>query len=560
MYQPDTFDRAFLQARTAQFRSQVAQRLSGALSEEEFRPLRLMNGLYLQLHAYMLRVAIPHGTLSSAQMQALAEVADRWDRGHAHFTTRQNIQFNWIALKDAPDILEYLADTGLHAVQTSGNTIRNVTTDPFAGAAPDEIADPRPVAELVRLWSTDHPEFQYLPRKFKIAVSASPDDHAITRAHDIGLRLRRNENGGTGVEISVGGGLGRTPMLGQVLMPFVPLADLLGMLEAILHVYNRLGRRDNRYKARLKIAVSTFGIDRIRTMVVERFERIRRHHHGAGLKVLARIEHFFRSPPFARKPLDGYAAALAADPAFARWAATNAAAHKRADHAIVTIPLKAPGAAPGDASAGQMRLLATLAARYSHGELRVTQAQNIVLPHVHRADLPALHRALDGAGLATANAGLATDITACPGLDYCALATARSIPVAQEIARRIEALKIEHEIGPIEIRISGCINACAHHHLGTIGILGLERAGAETYQITLGGQARAPARLGERAGPGFAANEIVPAVERLLKGYLALRKSPEESFAACLHRLGPRPFRARLYPDAPKGKHPRHAA
>ncbi len=566
MYQPDAAERAFLQARAAQFRSQVAQRLSGALSEEEFRPLRLMNGLYLQLHAYMLRVAIPYGTLSAGQMRALADLAERWDRGYGHFTTRQNIQFNWIALKDAPDILAHLATAGLHAVQTSGNCIRNVTADPFAGAAADEITDPRPIAELIRRWSTDHPEFQFLPRKFKIAVSASPADRAITRAHDIGLRLVRNAAGETGIEVSVGGGLGRTPMLGQVLVPFVARADLIAWLEAILHVYNLLGRRDNKYKARLKIAVNEIGINDFRALVKARFEQIRPRLHGAGLEMLYEIEHLFRPPPFAAKPLAPLAEALARDPALARWAATNTRSHKRADHAIVTVSLKSPGAAPGDLSAGQMRLLADLAERHSHGELRTTQTQNIVLPHVHRADLPALHAALARAGLATPNAGLASDITACPGLDYCALATARSIPVAQEITRRIEALKIEHDLGPIAIRISGCINACAHHHLGEIGILGLDRAGVENYQITLGGQAKAPARLGERAGPGFAADEIVDAVERLLLAYLALRNGPRESFATCCRRLGTEPFRAALYPDAGavsdtgQGKRSTHAA
>ncbi len=560
MYQPDSFDHAFLAHRSAQFRSQVAQRLSGALTEEEFRPLRLMNGLYLQLHAYMLRVAIPYGTLSARQMRALADLAERWDRGYGHFTTRQNIQFNWIALSQTPDIMDHLATVGLHAVQTSGNTIRNVTTDPFAGAAADEIEDPRPIAELIRQWSTDHPEFQFLPRKFKIAVSASPADRAITRAHDIGLRLVRNDAGETGIEISIGGGLGRTPMLGQVLVPFTAKADLIAWLEAILHVYNLLGRRDNKYKARLKITVNEIGIDDFRTKAEARFEQIRATHHGAGLGLLARIEHLFTPPPAPEKPLEACEAALASDPRFARWARSNTAPHKRADHAIVTISLKSPGAVPGDASAGQMRLLADLAERHSHGELRVTQSQNIVLPNVHRADLPALHAALAGAGLAAANAGLASDITACPGLDYCALATARSIPVAQEIARRVEALKIEHEIGPLSIKISGCINACAHHHLGDIGILGLDRAGVENYQITLGGQAEAPARLGERAGPGFPADEITDAVERLLRGYLALRTDAEESFAACYRRLGPAPFRSLLYPDAERGKHPRHAA
>ena len=560
MYQQTDFDRDFLQQRVSQFRAQVARRISGALSEEEFKPLRLMNGLYLQLHAYMLRVAIPYGTLSAAQMRALADLSQRWDRGYGHFTTRQNIQFNWIALADAPDILEELARVGLHATQTSGNTIPNVTADAFAGAAADEIEYPRPIAELIRQWSTDHPEFQFLPRKFKIAVTGSPADRAVTQVHDIGLRMHRNAGGEVGFEVLIGGGLGRTPLLGQVLTAFLPKVYLLPYLEAVLSTYNQLGRRDNKFKARLKIALHAHGIEKLRDLINAEFERVRPEFTGVDREILSDIEHSFAPPDFAERPLGEYFGALASDDGFRRWVETNLTAHKRDDHAIVTVSLKAHGAVPGDASAAQMRLMADLAQRHSHGELRITHAQNVVLPHVSRADLPALYAALQAEGLASANIGLLSDIIACPGLDYCALATARSIPVAQQIATRFKTLKLEHDIGPLAIQISGCINACGHHHLGHIGILGLERGGVETYQITLGGSGALPTTLGERAGPGFSATEILPAIERLVLGYLELRKDRTETFLDCFRRLGAAPFRALLYPGTPARKGTRNAA
>ncbi len=546
MYTYSDTDHAYLAERNRQFRQQVARRLDGSLTEDEFKPFRLMNGLYLQLHAYMLRVAIPYGTLSSAQMRALADIAERWDRGYGHFTTRQNIQFNWPKLEDVPDILDALAEVGLHAIQTSGNTIRNVTADHFAGAAADELADPRPVAELIRQWSTDHPEFQFLPRKFKIAVTGSPNDRAVTRAHDIGLRMvaRGDE---TGFEVIVGGGLGRTPMIGKVIRDFLPRADLLPYVEAIVAVYNRLGRRDNKYKARIKITVHEHGIDTIRDLVEAEFPVRRAAFSGIDQQVLAGIEAQFAPPALPARDTGTYDAAYATDPVFRSFADTNLTAHRRADHAIVTVSLKAHGAVPGDASAAQMRVLADLAARYGHDELRVSHEQNIVLPHVARADLPALHRALRAAGLATANVGLASDIIACPGMDYCALATARSIPIAQEIAERVEALKIEHDLGALKIKISGCINACGHHHVGHIGILGLDRAGVETYQVTLGGDHTETAAIGERAGPGFSAEALIPALERLLLAYLDLRHGRDESFLAAYRRLGPAPFKAALY-------------
>ena len=543
MYQYDDFDAAFLAERNSQFRAQVERRLDGSLTEDEFKPLRLMNGVYLQLHAYMLRVAIPYGTLSSDQMRALAHLARRYDKGYGHFTTRQNIQFNWPRLVDIPDMLDHLGTVGLHAIQTSGNTIRNVTADHFAGAAADEIADPRPVAELLRQWSTDHPEFQFLPRKFKIAVTGSPRDRAVTKAHDIGLRMILRD-GQPGFEVMVGGGLGRTPMIGKVIRDFLPVADLLPYCEAIVSVYNRLGRRDNKYKARIKITVHETGLERFAEMVEARFEELRPLFGGADQEVLARIEGMFAGPDFS----DGSETLVegSSDPVLRSWIDTNVAPHKRPDHAIVTVSLKAHGATPGDASADQMDLLADLADAHGYGELRISHEQNVILPHVRRDALPALHAALRDAGLGTANVGLASDIIACPGMDYCALATARSIPVAQGLAERIDALKIEHEVGALKIKISGCINACGHHHVGHIGILGLDRAGVETYQITLGGDGTETAAIGERTGPGFGYDEIVPAVERLILAYLDLRQEAE-TFLQCYRRVGMAPFKAALY-------------
>ncbi len=540
-------DTAYLRERAAQFRAQVERRIDGSLTEEEFKPLRLMNGLYLQLHAYMLRVAIPYGTLNAAQMRALADISERWDRGYGHFTTRQNVQFNWPELRDVPDMLEALAEVGMHAIQTSGNTVRNVTADHFAGAAADEIADPRPVAELLRRWSTDHPEFQFLPRKFKIAVTGSPNDRAVTRSHDIGLRMVERD-GAQGFEVVVGGGLGRTPMIGQVAREFLPRADLLPYVEAIVSVFNLVGRRDNKHKARLKIAVHERGIDEIRRLVEERFAAIRPTFSGVDQAILAGLEAQFAPPDWLDLDLAPHEAALA-DPVYRAWADTNLTAHRHPGHAIVTVSLKAHGAVPGDATADQMRVLADLAEAYGHDELRISHEQNVVLPHVARAHLPALHAALKAAGLATANVGLASDIIACPGMDYCALATARSIPIAQEIATRIDALKIEHEVGALKIKISGCINACGHHHVGHIGILGLDRAGAENYQITLGGDHTETAALGTRTGPGFAASEIVPAIERVILAYLDLREGPEEAFIEAYRRLGMAPFKAALYDE-----------
>ncbi len=552
MYVYNDFDEAFVRSRVAQFRGQVERRIDGSLTEDEFKPLRLMNGLYLQLHAYMLRVAVPYGTLNSAQMRQLAYIADKWDKGYGHFTTRQNIQYNWPKLQDVPDMLDALADVGMHAIQTSGNTIRNVTADHFAGAAADEIEDPRPIAELLRQWSTDHPEFQFLPRKFKIAVTGAEQDRAVTKAHDIGLRMVRNDAGEQGFEVIVGGGFGRTPMVGKVLRDFLPKADLLPYCEAIVSVYNLLGRRDNKYKARIKITVHENGLEKIQELVEERFAAIRDGFSGHDQALLKEIEGAFAPPTFVTKSTDGYEAARLANPAFRSWSDTNLSKHKAGGYAIVSISIKKHGATPGDATSDQMRTMAAIAATYGHDELRISHEQNVILPHVHKSDLPAVYAALRAADLATANIGLASDIIACPGMDYCALATARSIPIAQEIATRFDELKIEHDIGQLKIKISGCINACGHHHVGHIGILGLDRAGVENYQITLGGDGTETTTIGERAGPGFSADDIVPAIERLVTGYMDLRADENETFLQAYRRLGMEPFKAILYPAEDK--------
>ena len=544
MYHYDDFDHDYVRARVSEFRGQVERRIAGGLTEDEFRPLRLMNGLYLQLHAYMLRVAIPYGTLNGAKMRQLAHLAERWDKGYGHFTTRQNIQYNWPKLRDVPDMLDALADVGMHAIQTSGNCIRNVTADHFAGAAADEIEDPRPTAELLRQWSTDHPEFTWLPRKFKIAITGAPNDRAVVRAHDIGLRMTRNEAGEPGYEVIVGGGLGRTPMIGKTIRGFLPKADLLPYLEAILQVYNRFGRRDNKFKARIKILVHEETIQVMRDRVEAAFAENRVTQRPVNPELVAAIEAAFAPPAF--EPAGDPRLALTAG--LRSFIDTNVAEHKLAHYAIVTVSLKPIGGTPGDATAEQMRVLADLAEEYGHDDLRVSHEQNIILPHVPRRHLAALHQRLKAAGLATANVGLVSDIIACPGMDYCALATARSIPVAQKISEAYADLDRQRDIGPLKIKISGCINACGHHHVGHIGILGLDRAGVENYQVTLGGDGTQDAAIGERAGPGFAYDEIVPAVERLIEAYLDLRTEPGETFLAAYRRLGPEPFKAALYP------------
>jgi sulfite reductase (NADPH) hemoprotein beta-component len=554
MYRYDEFDSTFVRQRVRRFRDQVARRLTGALSEDEFKPLRLQNGLYLQLHAYMLRVAVPYGTLNSAQMHKLAYIADRWDRGYGHFTTRQNIQYNWPTLNDVPDILDALADVGMHAIQTSGNCIRNVTADHFAGAAADEVADPRPTAELLRQWSTDHPEFAYLPRKFKIAVTGSPNDRAVIRAHDIGLRVKFDDDGLLAYEVIVGGGLGRTPVVGKVICSALPKAHLLTYIEAILRVYNLAGRRDNKYKARIKILVNSMGIDAFRKAVDTEFQGLLSHDKGLSVDpaVEARIEQYFSPPVFMSMNVDEEALStlLLDDENFSRWYRQNLSTHIDTNYSIVTISLKAPGAVPGDATAEQMRVVADLAERYGHDEIRVSHEQNLVLPHIHRSYLKKVYEMLLLNELATPNVGLITDSIACPGMDYCSLATARSIPIAQDISTHFSDPAYAEAIGPLKIKISGCINACAHHHIGNIGILGLEKGGRENYQFTFGGDHTENMQLGDRAGPGIDAEQVVPAIERVVKLYLNNREGSNEAFVDTYRRLGTTPFKEALYDES----------
>jgi len=549
MYRYDEFDAAFVAGRTAQFADQVNRRLSGELSEDQFRPLRLMNGLYLQLHAYMLRIAVPYGTLSSRQMRKLAHIARVYDRGYGHFTTRQNIQFNWPRLKDIPAILEELASVEMHAIQTSGNCIRNTTTDQFAGAAADEIIDPRPVAEIIRQWSSLHPEFTYLPRKFKIAMTGSPNDRAAIRFHDIGLQAAVNGAGETGWEVWVGGGLGRTPMIGKLINSFVPNEHLLAYLESIMRVYNRYGRRDNKYKARIKILVHEEGLETIKGQVEAEFAEVRGGVLTLPQQELDRITAYFAPPAFADRSGSKVDVAYESiiDPAYGRWLDNNINAHREAGYASVTISLKPIGGAPGDATDVQMDVVADLAERYSFDELRVTHEQNLVLPHVAVADLRAVYDVLVAAKLADGNAGLITDMICCPGLDFCALANARSIPIAQEITHRFAAPERQKEIGDLKIKISGCINACGHHHVGHIGILGVEKKGGELYQITLGGDATELASVGKIIGPGFEAEAVPGAIETLVDTYIARRQSADETFIQAYRRLGEAPFKEALY-------------
>ncbi|MFK0683747.1 nitrite/sulfite reductase [Ochrobactrum sp. BD67] len=549
MYRYDEFDRDFVAARVAQFKDQVERRLSGELTEEQFRPLRLMNGLYLQLHAYMLRVAVPYGTLSSRQLRKLGHIARVYDRGFGHFTTRQNIQYNWPALKDVPRILEELAEVEMHAIQTSGNCIRNVTADHFAGAASDEVADPRPFAEILRQWSSLHPEFSYLPRKFKIAIVGSEHDRAAIQVHDIGLQLKKNEAGDLGLAVYIGGGQGRTPMVAKKIRDFLPIEDMLTYVTAIVRVYNLHGRRDNKYKARIKILVHETGVEELTREIDAEWEEIRHGELKLPQRDIDAIESYFRMPNLPQRP-EGWevlAVTQKADPQFASWVARNVTPHKHPDYAVVTISLKPIGGIPGDASAEQMELVADIAATYSFDEIRVSHEQNLVLPHVAKADLAAVYDLLQSDGLVTPNAGLITDIIACPGLDYCALANARSIPVAQRISERFGDQQRQLEIGDLKIKISGCINACGHHHVGHIGILGVEKKGEELYQITLGGSADEQSAIGEITGRGFSSEDVVDAIETVVDTYLALRESPDETFLAAYRRVGMEPFKRALY-------------
>lgn len=549
MYRYDEFDRAFVEARVNEFSDQVKRRLAGEITEDEFRPLRLMNGVYLQLHAYMLRVAIPYGTLSPRQLRKLAHIARRFDKGYGHFTTRQNIQYNWIKLSDVPAILKELADVEMHAIQTSGNCIRNVTSDHFAGAAGDEAADPRPYAEILRQWSSLHPEFSYLPRKFKFAVVGAQTDRAAIQVHDIGLWLKRNAQGKLGFAFYVGGGQGRTPMVAKLLNEFVPEEDLLSYATAIIRVYNLYGRRDNKYKARIKILVHETGLEKLRQEIEEEFAAIKE----TALKLpdadIAAIKTYF-APPSLVARADGHdqlKAARAADNAFDNWVQQNVTAHKNSDYGIVSISLKPVGGIPGDATADQMDAVADLAEKYSDNELRVSYRQNLVLPHVALGDLKAVYDGLCAAELASANIGLVTDMIACPGLDYCALANARSIPVAQSLSNRLGAKSRQADIGELTLNISGCINACGHHHIGHIGILGVEKKGDELYQLTLGGSDGNQTSIGEITGRGFSPDDITDAVETVIDTYLTLRERNDERFIDTYRRVGMAPFKQALY-------------
>ncbi|MDB2437550.1 nitrite/sulfite reductase [Hellea sp.] len=548
MYRYDEFDHEIVQSRVKQFTAQVERRLDGRLTEAQFRPLRLMNGLYLQLHAYMLRVAVPYGTLSSKQMRQLAMIADKYDRGYGHITTRQNVQFNWPELTDVPHILQDLADVEMHGFQTSGNCIRNVTSDPYAGATAEEIEDPRPTAELLRQWSTLHPEFAFLPRKFKIAVVASKTDRAVIRAHDIGIEIVKNEAGETGYHVIVGGGLGRTPIIGQTLRAYLPREELLPYLEATLRVYNRYGRRDNKYKARIKILVTETGIEEFTKQVEEEYATLEPLDIAVSPEEVARITAYFADPDFETLPAhsDAYKAKLLDDKDFALWAENNLAEHKQDGYAIVNISLKPLDLAPGDITADQMRAVADLADEYSFSEIRTTHQQNIVLPHVKKSDLHALFEKLQKVKLAADNIGLITDIICCPGMDFCALATARSIPLSQAIAQRFADPVRQRAIGEMQIKISGCINACGHHHVGHIGILGLEKAGVEFYQVKLGGDASENAAVGQVTGPGFSQEELVDSIERLVDYYIDIREDGER-FIDSFKRLGMAPFKEVLY-------------
>jgi sulfite reductase (NADPH) hemoprotein beta-component len=541
MYKYDNYDQAMVDTRVEEFRDQVKRRLAGHITEDQFKPLRLQNGLYLQLHAYMLRVAIPYGTLSSAQMRVLGDIAERYDRGYGHFTTRQNIQYNWIKLDETPDLLADLAKVEMHAIQTSGNCIRNISSDQYAGAAADELVDPRPYAELLRQWSSFHPEFLVLPRKFKIAVIASETDRAAMKLHDIGIRMVRNAAGEIGAAFYVGGGMGRTPMIAPLIREFVPLDQLITYAEACLRVYNRYGRRDNKYKARIKILVHELGKDEYTRQVEAEFAHLLTQGIEPPLAELERIKAHFPDPAYQADAPDDYDRS---DPDFALWVDRNCAAHKQPGYMIATISLKPVGGIPGDASAAQMRLMAELGLRYSFDELRVTHAQNIVLPHVRKADLHDLWQQLEAAGLGTPNLDAVDDIIACPGLDYCSLANARSIPVAQKLSERLAPKRAR--IGELKLKISGCINACGHHHAGHIGILGVDRKGTENYQLLLGGCEGDDTSLGTITGPGFSEDGIVDAIETATEVYLA-NKQGEERFLDTYRRVGMAPFKEAIY-------------
>ena len=548
MYRYDTYDHQIVQERVAQFRDQVRRRLSDELTEDEFRPLRLQNGLYMQRHAYMLRVAIPYGLLSSKQLRMLAHIARKYDRDYGHFTTRQNIQYNWINLEETPDILADLASVEMHAIQTSGNCIRNITSDQFAGVAADELLDPRPFAEILRQWSTFHPEFAYLPRKFKIAINAAAEDRAVVKAHDIGLNLVQNENGETGFQVLVGGGLGRTPIIGSVIREFLPWQHLLSYIEAIMRVYNEYGRRDNKYKARIKILVKALGVEEFTRQVEQEWRDLQDSPSTITVDELNRVASYFEPPVYEHLPdADLLLAEQRHDnKGFSSWMNRNVRPHKKQGYAIVTLSLKKTGVPPGDATSAQMDVVADMADRYSFGELRVTHEQNLVLADVKQTDLYAVYTEAKAHGLATPNIGLLTDMICCPGGDFCSLANAKSIPIAGAIAERFDNLDFQHDIGEIELNISGCINACGHHHVGNIGILGVDKDGSEWYQVSIGGRQGNESAIGKIIGPSFAADQMPEVIARLLDVYVSERHE-DERFIDTVDRLGIEPFKARVY-------------
>jgi sulfite reductase (NADPH) hemoprotein beta-component len=548
MYRYDEFDHTLVAERIEQFRDQVKRRLAGQLTEDQFKPLRLMNGLYLQLHAYMLRVNIPYGTMSSEQLRRFARIARVYDRGFGHFTTRQNIQFNWIKLEETPDILAELAEVEVTAIQSSGNCVRNITADHYAGRVHDEIEDPRIYCELLRQYSFLHPEFSYLPRKFKIAVTGAPTDRAAVALHDIGLRMHRNEQGQPGFEVLVGGGQGRTPYIAHTIRPWLAPEDLLSYVEAILRVYNMRGRRDNIHKARIKIIVNQMGIDRYRELVEEEWRQLKSGRLGNAGAEIERLRAYFAPPPYAS--LDERSADLeelkAEHPHFERRLSSNVVAHKAPGYAIVNLSLKAPGCAPGDMQADTMDAVAALADRYSFGALRVSHRQNLVFPDVRQSELYAVWRALDALDLATPNVGLLTDVVCCPGLDFCGLANARSIPVARDISKHFVDVDRLAAIGEFTINISGCMNACGHHHVGHVGILGVDKRGEEFFQLTLGGSSDQNASLGDRLGPALPQEEVPGAIGAIVETYLANRFAGER-FLDTYRRVGTIPFKAAVY-------------
>ena len=547
MYSYNDFDKNFVRQRVHEFRGQVQRRIDGVLTEEEFLPLRLQNGLYMQIHSYMLRVAIPYGTLNSKKMRQLALISEKYDKGYGHFTTRQNIQYNWIKLSEVADVLADLAEVDMHAIQTSGNCIRNVTSDHFAGAAVDEIEDPRPVAELLRQWSTGHPEYAFLPRKFKIAVTGSTHDRAAIAFHDIGLCAVRNDDGEIGYKIYIGGGLGRMPRIGRVLSEFIPKTQLLNYVDSIIHVYNRFGRRDNKHRARIKILIDELGLNEARRQIYEHYNSLKNESRLPSTDIIKFLMDEFSPPDFSTAKEHDLEKDFIRSLSLKNWAETNLTSHRDPNHVIVSVSLKKPGATPGDATAKQMRVLADLAQQYAYDELCVSHEQNIILPHVPKEHVVKIYNKLDEADLATSNIGMVSDIISCPGMDYCKLATARSIPIAKQIATRFCELKTERDIGPLKIKISGCINACGHHHVGHIGILGLDRRGVENYQITLGGDGTEDAHIGKRTGPGFSADKLMEAIETIINVYLNDRKDRNETFLNFYRRVGLSPFKLAIY-------------